>query len=170
MGQCGRAGVCPVCAATECAAACAVNPARGRSSHQLCVAGCGFTSGRHPPTPYDAGRVDLPFGVDIDGDLPFGVDMVIVSSHLPEHSILKVTEMRGEAVQVGRVKVQRPVSVVQTIVDVIMVIGRDNPQTIARACGPCGRRVKHRMEAGGHRYGEPKPSNTDLGSCVGGTR
>jgi hypothetical protein len=142
-----------VCAAVDCAAACAVNPARGWSSHQLRDAGAGFTSGRHPPKSYDADRA-----------LPFRMHMVIVSSHLPEHSILKVTQMRGEAVQVGRVKVQRPVSVVQTIVDVIMVIGRDNPQTIARACGPCGRRVKHRMEAGGHRYGEPKPSNTDLGS------
>jgi len=127
MGQCGRAGVCPVCAATDCAAACAVNPARGRSSHQLCVAGCGFTSGRHPPTPYDAGRVAFPFGVDMDGALPFGVDMVIVSSHLPEHSVLKAPEMRGEAVEVRRMEVECPVRVVQTIGDVNVVVGRDNP-------------------------------------------
>jgi hypothetical protein len=89
---------------------------------------------------------------------------VIVSSHLPEHSILKATEMRGEAVEVRRMEVERPVSVVQAVVDVVMVIGRDNPQTIACACCPRRRRGIHRMQSLGHCYGEPKSENADLGS------
>tara|TARA_Y100000310_G_scaffold296396_1_gene328614 strand:- start:235 stop:666 length:432 start_codon:yes stop_codon:yes gene_type:complete len=68
------------------------------------VAGCPTAREGDDGWPFDFIR--------ISHQLPLRMDVVIVPSHVPEDAILEAPQVGGEAVEVGRVEVQRPVRVV----------------------------------------------------------
>ena len=102
--------------------------------------------------------------------LPLRMDMGVVSWHVPEDAILEAPQVGGEAVEVGRMEVQRAVLVVQAVVHMLVVVGAHHSEAIPGSRRPGGRRVKHRMQSSRHRYWEPKSPTTALGSCIGGPR
>ena len=91
-----------------------------------------------------------------------------MAGHLPQHPIFEAPQMRGEAVEVGRVEVQRLIGeMLRPRRRMLVIVSTDHAQTVSRACSPCRRRVKHRMQPGRHHYRESEPPYADA-PVVGG--